>query len=79
MYQIVMEYGDGLPAIMQQEVSIFADAAAVAIDLADLPVTLQGGGHGAPKWVKIYDVDRLQIALAVLPEGVAGPRVSGSC
>jgi len=71
MYKVVLEYDDGRGAVTQREVGNLADAAVFAIDLADRAGTYQGDGHGPPKWVKIYGEGRLEIAISVIPDGLA--------
>jgi hypothetical protein len=71
MYKIILEYDDGRPVVVEREVRVLADAAVFAIDLADRAGQFRGDGHGPPKWVKIYAEGRLEIAISVIPDGLA--------
>ena len=72
MYKIVLEYDDGRPVVVERKVTLLADAAVFAIDLADRAGQFRGDGHGPPTWVKIYAGDQLEIAISVIPDGLAG-------
>lgn len=71
MYKIIVEYDDGRPVIVEREIASLADAAVFAIDLADRAGNYHGDGHGPPKWVKIYAGGRLEIAISIIPDGLA--------
>ena len=71
MYRIVLEYDDGRAAVVAREVEELTEAAMFAIDLADRAGHYRGDGHGPPQWVKIYSGERLEIAISVIPEGLA--------
>ncbi len=73
MYKIILQYDDGRPVVVEREVPLLADAVIFAIDLSDRAGQFRGDGHGPPKWVKIYAGDRLEIAISVIPDGLAGP------
>ena len=71
MYTIVLEYDDERQVVVERAVKGLAETAVFAIDLEDRAGHYQGDGHGPPRWVKIYAGSRLEIAISVIPDGLA--------
>jgi hypothetical protein len=70
MYDIVIRYEDGRRSALDDSVDDLGDACARVLKLADELGNSAEDGHAPPKWVEIYQHERLEISVSVVRGGL---------